>query len=59
MDDDIAIIDLSKCIGCGICVTSWPNDAITLKLKPDAEIVPQPVNFKAWEQERLRNRGLL
>ncbi|MHC4256590.1 MAG: 4Fe-4S binding protein [Planctomycetota bacterium] len=40
MDNDIATIDLSKCIDCGICVTSCHSDAITFKLKPDAEIVP-------------------
>ena len=56
---DVSVVDLSKCIGCGICVTGCPNEAIKLKLKTDAAIVPPPTNFEAWEQERLRNRGLL
>jgi Na+-translocating ferredoxin:NAD+ oxidoreductase subunit B len=57
--ENVAAVDLSKCIGCGICVTGCPSEAMTLKLKPDASIVPPPTNFKAWEQERLHNRGLL
>ena len=57
--DDVATIDLKKCIGCGLCVTGCPNEAVKLKLRPDAEIVPPPDNYKAWEQERLHNRGLM
>jgi hypothetical protein len=28
-------------------------------LRPDAEIIHPPQNYKAWEHQRLRNRGLL
>ena len=44
---------------CGICVTGCPNEAVKLNLRADAEITPPPSNYKAWEQERLRNRDLL
>ena len=49
----------TKCIGCGICVTGCPNEAVRLIRRPDAEIISPPVDFKAWEQERLRNRSLI
>jgi ferredoxin len=57
--DDVAEIDLTRCIGCGLCVTGCPNEAVKLTLRPDAEIIHPPENYKAWEQLRLRNRGLL
>lgn len=59
VDGNGAAIDLSKCIGCGICVTGCSSGAMKLERKADAQIVSPPVNAKAWEQERLRNRGLL
>lgn len=57
--DDVATIDLTKCIGCGLCVTECSEEAVTLKLRPDAEIIHPPESYKAWEQQRLHNRGLL
>ena len=54
-----ATIDRTKCIGCGVCVTGCPNEAMSLKLRPDAEMLVPPENYRAWEQARLRNRGLL
>jgi electron transport complex protein RnfB len=57
--DEVARIDLARCIGCGLCVTGCPNDAVKLSLRPDAEVIHPPENYKAWEQQRLRNRGLL
>jgi len=57
--DEVSIIDLTKCIGCGICVTGCPNEAVKLNLRPDAEIIHPPDNYKAWEQQRLNNRGLI
>ena len=35
-----------------------PNDAARLERKAEAEIVLPPVDFAAWEHERLHNRGL-
>ena len=57
--DEVSVIDLTKCIGCGICVTGCPNEAIQLNMRPDAEIIRPPEDYKAWEQQRLKNRGLI
>jgi len=59
VDGDVAVVDLTKCIGCGLCVTGCPSEAIKLELKPDEEIITPPEDYSTWEQERLRNRGLL
>lgn len=56
---DVATIDLTKCLGCGICVTGCSMEAMRLELRPDAEMVHPPEDYKAWEEQRLRNRGLL
>lgn len=56
--DDVAVVDRSRCIGCGLCVTGCPDEAIHLHRRPDAETIHPPANFEAWEEERLRSRGL-
>ena len=57
--DDVAEINAAKCIGCGLCVTGCSTEAMSLQLRPDAEIMHPPDNYKVWEQQRLQNRGLL
>ncbi|MCJ7422810.1 4Fe-4S binding protein [Candidatus Bathyarchaeota archaeon] len=54
----VSVVDRKKCIGCGLCVTGCPNGVAKLEKKPESEIVNPPVDFEAWEHERLRNRGL-
>jgi Fe-S-cluster-containing hydrogenase component 2 len=57
-DDGISVVDRGKCIGCGLCVTGCPNGEARLERKPDDEIVSPPMDFKTWEDQRLRSRGL-
>lgn len=55
--DGISAVNVKKCIGCGLCATGCPNKAAKLVRKTDKEIVSPPVDFAAWEHERLHNRG--
>ncbi len=59
VEGGVAVVDLTKCIGCGLCVTGCPSEAVKLERKSDEEAIPPPADYKAWEQERLRSRGLL
>ena len=57
--DEVSVVDRERCIGCGLCVTGCPNDVARLERKPEAERIQPPVDFAAWEQERLVNRGFV
>jgi len=57
--DGVAMVDRGKCIGCGLCVTGCPNGVAKLQRKSDSEIKDPPSDYQEWEQERLRNRGLI
>ena len=56
--DGVSVVDQTHCIGCGLCVTGCPNDAARLQRRPDAEIIHPPLDYAAWEHERLVKRGL-
>jgi len=58
IDGAVAMVKLDRCIGCGLCVTGCPDEAIHLQRRTDAELVHPPSDFMAWEDARLRNRGL-
>ena len=56
--NDISIVDLKKCIGCGLCVTGCPVKVKGLERKAEEMIVNPPKKITEWEHERLVNRGL-
>ena len=56
--EGFSVVDREHCIGCGLCVTGCPNNVVYLVRKPEAEMIHPPVDFAAWEHERLHNRGL-
>jgi len=47
-----------RCIGCGLCISTCPTEAIQLVRKPETEIVHPPVDETAWLDERARQRGV-
>ena len=47
-----------KCIGCGLCVSSCPSEAIQLVHKKPEELVYPVKDEAAWLDERARQRGV-
>ena len=39
--DKIAVIDLDRCLGCGVCITACANKANTLKKKVKKHVPPK------------------
>ena len=52
--DGVCQVDRSRCYGCGLCVSVCPSWALSLKLKPEAEIQPPPGTESQWREERTR-----
>jgi len=48
----------TRCIGCGLCVTTCPQDAVKLVHKPQEEIVLPPPTQEDWNDARARARGV-
>ncbi len=47
-----------KCIGCGLCITTCPAEAISLKRKPNNAIQTPPRDEMDWYEKRARLRGV-
>jgi len=39
---DPAVVDLDRCIGCGLCVTTCPSEALSMKLKEESQLTVPP-----------------
>ena len=56
--EDAYNIIKDKCIGCGLCISTCPEDAIQLLCKQPEEIVPPVRDEVEWFNERGRQRGV-
>jgi Fe-S-cluster-containing dehydrogenase component len=52
-------IDLDRCIGCGLCVTACPTEALALAAKPNEALRTPPATSMEQMMELARKRGLL
>jgi len=59
VNNEVPVIDRSRCLGCGLCVTGCPTGTLTLVRKSEEEIEDPPMDEQDFNQKRLRNRGLL
>jgi Fe-S-cluster-containing hydrogenase component 2 len=44
-DGDRVALDADRCIGCGLCVSTCPSEALTLVRKPGSELTQVPVDM--------------
>jgi len=56
--EDTCEVIRDNCIGCGLCVTTCPSEAIRLVRKQPEEIALPPKDERAWFEERGRRRGV-
>jgi ferredoxin len=47
-EEGISVVDLKRCLGCGLCVTSCPDEVIELR-KKETEIVPPQTDEEMFE----------
>ena len=48
-DGDFNIVDLDRCIGCGLCATTCTEDAITL-IQKDKTVIPPKSNRELYQK---------
>ncbi len=56
--EDACQVDRDKCIGCGLCVSTCPSEAINLLKRDEKDCAAPPQNEDAWFEERGRRRGV-
>jgi electron transport complex protein RnfB len=47
-----------RCIGCGLCCSTCPSEAIRLVRKKADECIPPPKDEKDWFEKRAQSRGV-
>lgn len=55
--DDVAVVDLDRCIGCGLCVTTCSTEAMRLQPKVKEERRDPPVTAQDFMTQMAQERG--
>lgn len=56
-DGDIAAVDVERCLGCGLCVSVCPTDALSMKKRDD--IPATPMTYQDLSMMILEEKGKL
>jgi Fe-S-cluster-containing hydrogenase component 2 len=59
MDNEKAVLDLNRCIGCGLCVSTCPTLSLSLVRKPKAEQPYVPKDIVETHMKLGKARGKL
>jgi len=57
-ENDVSVVDLDRCIGCGLCVVSCPTEAARLAPKPADEWRTPPANSREQMMAMAKKRGI-
>jgi len=56
--DDVCEVDHARCVGCGVCISACPTDALSMERRPEDEIAPVPTTLQDWMAQRAEERGI-
>jgi Fe-S-cluster-containing hydrogenase component 2 len=59
LEDNKAVMNEDRCIGCGLCVSTCPTDSLSLTRKPESEQAKVPKDFDHTLIQLGKSRGKL
>ena len=55
--DGVVVVNETRCVGCGVCVLSCPDEALVMVRRPESEVKIPVKDEEAWRMTRADARG--